>query len=114
MGCFLYPRTISINRPKSNAAPGAQAYSGVTPQNETVLFTGIAAHIEAERIGTAPASNLPANTQGEPIYLIIFKLPLGSVKNRDIIIDDQSDRYQVISADWGPLVTTCRSKKLEN
>lgn len=114
MGCFLYPRTITIKRAKTDASPGAQPYSGTTPTNEDTLFQNIAAHIEAEKAGAAPPSNLPANSQGEPIYLIIFKLPLGAVADRDIIVDDLNLRYQVISTDWGPLVTTCRSKKLEN
>ena len=114
MGNFFYPRTISVLRQATNTTAGAQGYSGVTPENEETIFTNVAAHIEAERIGNNSPANLPANSQGEPIYLIIFILPLNSVQNRDIIIDDTGYRYQVISADWGPMVTTCRSKKLEN
>jgi hypothetical protein len=36
------------------------------------------------------------------------------VRTDDIITDDLGNRYQVISADWGPMVTTCRSQILQN
>lgn len=110
---FLYPRTISVRRPNTNTAAGAQPYSGVQPINENVIVAGIAAHIEAAKGGAASPAGLPADTKSEPIFLVIFKIALGVVLDRDIIVDDLGFRYQVISSDWGPLVNTCTTKKLE-
>lgn len=110
---FLYPRVVSITRPNRNTTPGVQPYSGVTRANETAILSGVPAHIQSDRQGTAPSAALAADAAGQSIWKIIMKLPLGQVVERDIITDELGKRYQVISADWGPLVTTCRCQILE-
>lgn len=110
---FLYPRTIQISRQNRDAAVGAQPYSGVTEVNETLIVSGVAAHIQSDRQGTAPIAKLAADAAGESTWKIIFRLPRGTVQTRDIITDDLGNRYQVIAPDWGPLVTTCRAQLLQ-
>ena len=111
---FLYPRRVILSRQNRNTTPGAQPYSGVTRANETVLGGGIPAHIQADRQGTSPTAALAADAAGQSIWKIIMKkLALGAVTERDIITDDLGKRYQVISADWGPLVTSCRCQLME-
>ena len=110
---FLYPRTITVTRQQTNAAVGAQSYGGVTQANETVIASNLAAHIQADRQGTSPTAKLPADAAGESIWKIIFRAALGLVQARDILTDDLGNRYQVIAADWGPLVTTCRCQIME-
>jgi hypothetical protein len=113
MSNFLYPSTISISRPNANNAVGSQPYGGSLITDETVIATGIAAHIQADRQGTRPETGLPADAAGQSIWKIIFMGTKGLVRERDIITDDQGKRYQVIAADWGPLVTTCRCQILQ-
>jgi hypothetical protein len=110
---FLYPNTISISRQNQPAGVGAQPYSGVTQANETVIAEGIDAHIQADRQGTRPDAGLPADAAGQSIWKIIFRGAKGVVTECDVITDEQGKRYHVISADWGPLVTTCRCQLLE-
>ena len=110
---FLYPRSITVSRQNQDILVGSQPYAGVTQANETVIVSGVPAHIQADRQGTSPVAKLAADAAGQSTWKIIFKLPLGTVQNRDIITDDLGNRYQVISADWGPLVTTCRAQILE-
>jgi hypothetical protein len=110
---FLYPRVISLSRPNADAVVGAQPYSGVLETNETVILTGVPAHIQVDRQGTSPVAKLPADAAGQSIWKIIFKLPLGTVQSGDILTDDLGERYQVIASDWGPLVTTCRCQILQ-
>jgi hypothetical protein len=111
---FLYPRTIQISRPNQNTSVGVQPYGGVLATNESVIATGIPAHIQSDRQGTKPQTGLPGDAAGESTWKIIFKAALGLVQTDDVITDDLGNRYQVISADWGPLVTTCRSQILQN
>ena len=111
---FLYPRTISISRPNANDRVGTQPYGGLQPGNETTIATGIKAHIQSDRQGKRPDTGLPADAAGQSIWKIIFKAALGLVRTDDVITDDLGNRYQVISADWGPMVTTCRSQILQN
>jgi len=110
---FLYPRLIAISRQNPNPVVGAQPYGGLQESNETIIASGIAAKIQADRQGTRPDTRLPGDAAGESIWKIIFKAARGLVQDRDIITDDLGNRYQVISAYWGPLVTTCRSQILE-
>ena len=54
MANFLYPSTIAISRPNQNTGVGTVGYGGLLPTDETVIATGIAAHIQADRQGTRP------------------------------------------------------------
>lgn len=110
---FLYPRTIAIRRQNADNAVGGQPYGGVTQANETVIASGLAARIEADRRGTTPEAKLPADAAGESLWKIMFKATLGLVQSRDIIVDDLGNRYQVISADWNPMLTTCLAQIME-
>ena len=116
MSGFLYPRLVSIQRKVETDQPGAQpGYSGVTPDQFAIIKNNLRAHIEAERQGTSPEAKLPADAAGQSIWSISFpKMKLGLVKSRDVIEDELGQRYYVISADWSPLCTVCRSQILEN
>lgn len=111
---FLYPRTITISRMAPDPTLGSQGYSGMTPDKETIVAQGIPARIQADRQGTPPQAKLPADAAGESIWKIIFKGARDLARTGDIITDDLGERYQIISAYWGPLVTTCRSQILQN
>src|ERR1700733_7311861 len=104
---FLYPRTIAISRENADNAVGEQPYSGLSVSNETVIVSGIAAHIQAEKGGASPKAALPADAARESLWRILFKAANGLVQDRDFITDDQGNRYQVISAYWNPMVTSC-------
>lgn len=113
---FLFPYVVTVKRPNGATTPGKQPYQGVLDANETTVLTGIKAHIEALNLGGAPGAGLPADGN-EPLYKVIMPArlcPKGAVKDRDVIYDDIDNKFQVISSDWGPLVNTCRCKKLEN
>lgn len=113
MGSFLYPSLIAISRPNANTAVGTQPYGGLSASDETVIATGIAAHIQADRQGTRPETGLPGDAAGQSIWKIIFRGAKGLTQERDVITDELGKRYQVIAADWGPLVTTCRCQILQ-
>ena len=61
-----------------------------------------------------PTRNLPADAGGQSIWKVIFKGAKGLARTNDVIVDGNGDRYQVISADWGPLVTTSRCQILQS
>jgi hypothetical protein len=110
---FLYPRTIAIHRPGEDTTLGAQPYSGLRADNETLIASGIPAHIQIDRQNPMSPTKLPADAISLPVYKIIFKAARGLVKRGDVITDDLENRYQVISPDWGPMVTTCRAQLLQ-
>jgi hypothetical protein len=110
---FLYPRTISISRPNSRPVVGQQPYGGVTKADETEIAPNVPARIQVDRQGTLPGAKLPGDAAGQSIWLILFILPLGTVKDRDLITDELGNRYQIISYEWGPLLTTARCQIME-
>lgn len=113
MGSFLYPRTITITRPSADTSYGAQPYSGLQASNESVVAEGLAAHIQIDNRMPPPLAKLPGDALSTPVFRIIFKAASGLTRTGDVITDDLGSRYQVISADWGPLVTTCRAQLLQ-
>jgi hypothetical protein len=107
----LYPRTIAVHRVKTvgdvSTTVGLTGYSGAeqsttSAQGETVLFTGLAASIQAGTTGRKKASSLPQDVVFAPTWYIF--VPAGalaqySVRDRDIIVDDEGYRYEV-SQNW--------------
>ncbi|QEH36510.1 hypothetical protein OJF2_50940 [Aquisphaera giovannonii] len=110
---FLYPRRISISRPTPTAGYGAQPYGGLSPDNETEIASDLAAHIQIDKGSLAPQAKLAADAAYQTFWKIIIKAARGLVQRGDVIADDLGNRYQVISADWGPMVTTLRAQVLE-
>jgi hypothetical protein len=114
MASLLYPRTIAVHRAVPSAATnttvGLVGYSGMTTepaagdtQGETVLFTNIPASIQAAQIGRKKGGALPSDVVLAPtwdIYIPASALARGSVKDRDVILDDEGIRYQVGQAYW--------------
>ena len=109
---LLYPRLIDIHRSKTNAgqsgisqAVGLVGYSGreqttaaSDPEGEIVLFTGICAGIAMQRVGRTAKGLLDADITNTGFWIItipVSVLPQYSVRDRDIIIDDEKYRYQV-------------------
>lgn len=112
---FLYPRTIEIRRIKtvagSSDAVGDVGYSGevdstTDPNGEQVLFTGISCSIQADSPGRPRGSSLPTDPTSHPRWKVFIPgalVPKGAIRDRDILVDDESYRYQVIQAYWTPL-----------
>lgn len=115
---FIYPRLIEIRRPKTVADTtgtgdtiGYAGYSGVedSPSSDsgyTTLFTGIPASIQAAATGQKRVGELPGNAFSQPtwrIYIPLESLAQYSVRDRDIVVDDEEYRYLVGQAYWDSL-----------
>lgn len=109
----LYPRRIDLHRSKANAAQiatvGATGYSGreastapSNPEGEIVLLTGINCQIESRGVGRSTGQmTLPGNVSRNPQWRIMTQpLPLGTIRDDDIVIDDEGYRYQVALNFW--------------
>jgi hypothetical protein len=112
---MLYPSTVAVHRLKTVAgsadAIGLVGYSGAeqsttSPQGETVLFTKVRANIQASQTGRKKDSALPQDAVSAPtwrIYIPRTALARGSVRDRDVIVDDEMYRYEVAQAYWNVL-----------
>lgn len=111
---LLFPRRIDVHRsrnPKSTTVGGA-GYSGreastapSNPEGEDVIFTGISCNIESRGVGRSTGQmTLPGNVSRNPQWRIMTQpLPLGSIRDDDIIIDEEGYRYQVALNYWTPI-----------
>jgi hypothetical protein len=114
----LYPRVVEIHRFKSVAGPtdnaiGGVGYSGAEqstnpsdPQGETVLFTGVAASIQSGDTGRKKGKAIPTDVFYAPtwyIFIPAFALPQFSVRDRDVVVDEEGYRYEVGQAYWNLL-----------
>jgi hypothetical protein len=113
---FLYPRIIEVHRSKNIAVPpspiGSTGYSGreelvsyADPEGETVLIQSLAASIQARGIGRATGEQLlPGNVNKAPQWRIYTQpIAVGTIRDNDIIYDDEGYRYQVAMNYWTPM-----------
>jgi hypothetical protein len=113
----LYNRTVAVHRSKTNAVSsgGAQeigltGYSGREQstasgdtEGEAVLFTNLPASIQAKSPGRSKGTMLPADVVEKAVWLIFIPaaaLPQYSIRDLDIIVDDESYRYGVGQNYW--------------
>jgi hypothetical protein len=119
----LYPRTVSINRMKTtggatSANIGLVGYSGAEQstspsdlQGETVLYSGLAASIQAQSTGRKVDGTLPADAVVKPTWFIFLAAgmmspPLGAI--RDLIYDDEGYRNEVGQAQFNERIGLVR------
>jgi hypothetical protein len=107
-----YPRVVSVSRPKTVAgltdAIGNVGYSGAEQgsgtEGETVLFTGLPASIQLGAAGrTTKSGELPGDAVSRPIWNIFIPanaIARYSVRDRDVITDDEGYRYEVGANFW--------------
>lgn len=85
------------------------------PEGEVVLLTGISCNIESRGVGrSAGQMTLPGNVSRNPQWRIMTQpLPIYTIKDDDILIDDEGYRYQVALNMWTPLGYTLDAIRLE-
>lgn len=96
---FLYPRLVSFHRPAGQTGVGAVAYGGQVEANETKLACDVRCSIQERREGTNNPVGLPGDGTKPTWYVFIPKssMAIGSIKYRDVMIDEFGSRYQVVS-----------------
>lgn len=116
---FIYPRTITVLRLRGDigATPGFQdSYQAPDPRTEVTIFADLPASIQFKSFAKATGAELPADTQNRTnwdIYMRAGTAPKGSILNRDIITDDEGNRYQVTAAYPHPMGHKLRCERLE-
>lgn len=113
---FLYPRIVSVYRPAAQSGVGFQAgYAGNTADTETLVAKDLAASIQAKgRQGKDNPVRLPGDSTVSMFTIFIPKgLVMGQLKDRDIIVDDQGVRYQVLADGWDSLGYAAVCQRLE-
>lgn len=102
---FMYPRTITLVRPARQSGGGKQSYGGKTQAGEAIIAEGVPCNFDLRREGQKDTTGLPGDGT-RPTYdcrIPLKALAKGMVKDRDIIIDDEGLRYQVVGPFWASL-----------
>ena len=123
----LYNRVIAVHRVKTTAGAtgsnvGLGGYSGqeqttvvTDAEGETVLFTGLPANIQG-RNSPRTKGPLPADVVYKAtwiIYVPAYAIAQYSIRDRDIIIDDEQYRYAVETNYWSILGYKLSCMRLE-
>jgi hypothetical protein len=111
---FLYPRTVDVHRPAPNAGTGGLGYSGEIAATESVVkdadsgryMRDLPASIQHRAAKGKPMADLPADAASRADWFVFIPnraAALGSIAERDVIVDDLGERYQVVAAYWNSL-----------
>lgn len=108
---FLYPNIITISRPTPDTGVGAQPYDDLLA--ETILIQNVRANIQYNQSARQIASGLPGDVARGTMWDIFFRDPGILIKNRDVITDEKSIRYQIMACDKHPLGYTALCELLQ-
>jgi hypothetical protein len=113
---FLYPRTVTIKRTVSEAVwngvqeVGDVGYADATQDDvevdadgEQILYKNICCSIQAEQSGRTKDGLLPSDATTKPMWKILIQpraLPIYSIRDRDIVVDDEGYRHIVTQNYW--------------
>jgi hypothetical protein len=118
LASFIYPRTVSVYREATELSVGESGYLGHSRSIENLIFSTIPASVQCPSIGARRIGDgvLPDDAAGPirwNIYLPANAVPKGSIIARDIIVDDEGNRYQVAGAYWTLLGWKVQTTRLE-
>jgi hypothetical protein len=102
---FLYPRTIQIQRVPTSTDINNHDYEGRVPPF-TVVASNVQCSIQQTSYTNKPAMGLPQDAASDTIYRIYIPLKglaKGTIKLRDIVVDDLGVRYEVLTPYWDSL-----------
>ena len=99
---FPYPRVVSFKRPGAQSGVGQVAYGGASAATETLIAEGVPCSIQGRREGVQNPVGLPNDALRPSWYVFIPKaaLDIGELADRDLMIDERGNRYQVVQPYW--------------
>lgn len=125
---FIYPRVIDIHRPKPQAVGSGpnvatlKSYTGTTTDvvsttGENLVLAALPAAVQfVSPLSRGAGSNLPSDTHAPGAWRIFIpaaSAAITAIQNRDIIVDDQGNRYQVEDSYWTFFGWHLRARLLE-
>lgn len=103
---FLYPRQIVLSRSDPQTGAGWQpGYAAEQRADEVVIIGGIPASVQLNQRGGHSPVGLPTDTTDTLWNVLVPKASLakGTVKQGDVITDDEEERYVVHAPYWDSL-----------
>jgi len=124
---LIYSRTIDVHRPKTQAVAGTAnvatlvGYTGTTIDTtsltgETIIYSQIPASIQFKSPLSRGESTLPSDTHAPGAWEVFISASYaakGTIINRDVLVDDLSNRYQVEDSYWTAFGYNLRARLLE-
>lgn len=98
---FLRPHTVNVWRVQKTATTGLGPYGADEETDEIKVFGPVRANISEARQARPVPHGIPGAAMFRGIYLIVFRCSDGIVQTKDIVIDQNGNRYQAMSVTWG-------------
>lgn len=105
------PDRISITRPASQTGVGAQPYGA--PLSTSAVATNLPCYINLKRETGRPETRLPGDAGLRGFFAAACWLPDGMIHDRDLLTDQNGNRYQVTAANHGLLGYELLCERLE-
>lgn len=106
-------QSITFSRPSSTVPTGLQNYSSMATQAPVVYAQNVPCAINMKKQTGKAEVGLPGDAALRAFYEAEFYLPDGFVQHRDIAVDSNGIRYQVVSVSSGLLGTQALIEVLE-
>ena len=106
-------QSLTFSRQSAAAPVGLQGYSSFANQAPVVYAQNIPAVINLKKQTGKAEVGLPGDAALRAFYDAAFYLPDGFVQHRDIVVDNNGLRYQVVSVSSGLLGTQALLEILE-
>lgn len=110
---FLRPHTISVYRNTNPDTVGRGGYGADLRSEEQLIWGPVSANISEARQARPVTHGIPAAAMFRGIYSIVFRVPDGVVQTKDIVVDQNSNRYQAMSVSWGSFGCTVLGELME-
>lgn len=110
---LIFPRTIKIVRPYDQKGVGTLGYGGMSQNTERLIIENVPAAIQQKSISRQLSQKLPGDIRAKTLWRILFKLPHALIEDRDIVVAENGERFQITSSYWTPIMYNCLSERLE-
>lgn len=96
--CVQCTNTFSVWRDNAQEEVGAVGFSGVSPANEKPMVYAFPGAMQWTRVGAHPVADLPSDLMRKGGWLFFLPtIPNVTLKERDVISDDQGRRFLAMS-----------------
>ena len=111
MQALFVPNTISIERPTGPSGFGATSYSNTDATSP--VAANVPAYITVKKEVGSPPAKLPGDASRRTYWRIVCYLPENTIQDRDVLVDELGNRYQVTANNRGLLGYDILCERLE-
>ena len=100
---LIYDRIVTILRPNTQLTPGDAGYGGLRTGQEEVIAKDLVASVQTSTSSTRQRAGDFMSAPPAPLQWTVYirrgQVAVGTIVDRDVVVDDLGRRFQVSGAD---------------